>query len=131
MSKIWIVGQMCVGKTYYSKVFGDLIGYKPFHLDHIPDLPLVEAYKKALEHDLIEGFTPLRDDNHWQAIQKALKGYKVKHILVAPDYSQWLENCKPIIADPNSINPPNYTKIEYEQENDRIAQLVNPIFIIR
>jgi hypothetical protein len=132
MSKIWVVGQMCSGKTYYSEIIGEMFGYIPFHLDHINTrLSLIEAYTEALEHDLIEGFTPLRNDEHYMALQIAIAGRDVKHIMVAPSYEQWLENCKPIIANLTDENPPNYTKEQYELENSRIASIVNPVFIIK
>ena len=132
MSKVyWIIGQMCVGKTYYSKIFGEMMGRTPFHLDHIRhDIPLVEAYKEAVTTGLIEGFTPHRNAAHFEAITQALEGKEVFYILVEPSYEQWQENCKPIIACPTDENPPSYTREEYEQENNRLRAL-GPVLTIR
>lgn len=128
---IWIIGQMCSGKTTFSKKFGDLIGKKPFHLDHIRhDISLVEAYREAIQGGLIEGFTPHRNNDHFIAITEALKGFEVYYIIIEPSYEQWKENCKPIIACPTDENPPEYTKEEYEAENKRLKQLTNPILSI-
>jgi hypothetical protein len=127
---IWIIGQMCVGKTHYSKLIGEMIDVKPFHLDHIDQsLPLVEAYREAVKSGLIEGFTPQRNPEHLKAITEALKGSKVYYILIAPPYSQWKENCKPIIANPHDENPPDYTEEEYNAENERLMKL-EPVFVI-
>ncbi len=128
---IWIIGVMCSGKTTFSEKFGKLIGTKPFHLDHIRhDIPLIEAYKEAIQGGLIEGFTPHRNEEHLKAITEALKGHEVKYILISPSYEQWKENCKPIIACPTDENPPDYTKEEYEAENKRLKKLTNPILTI-
>jgi len=133
MSKIYfIIGQMCSGKTHYSKIIGEMMGVKPFHLDHINlTLPLEEAYNIAIQSKLIEGFTPYRNEAHLQAITKALEGKEVVYILIEPSYEQWLENCKPIIACPTDENPPNYSKEEYEAENTRLKKLTNPTIIIK
>lgn len=127
----WIIGQMCVGKTYYSKVIGEMLGKDAFHLDHInQSIPLVEAYKEAIQGGLIEGFTPHRDGGHLKAITEAIGKEEVRYILIAPDYEKWLENCKPIIACQTDENPPSYSKEQYEQENARLSEL-KPIFTIR
>lgn len=127
----FIIGQMCTGKTHYSKIIGEMIGKEPFHLDHI-DMSngLVEGYKQALEGGLIEGYTPHRNAEHLQAITEAIGDREVKYILVAPSYEKWKENCKPIIACPTDENPPNYTKEQYEAENDRLREL-KPIITIK
>lgn len=128
---IWIIGVMCSGKTHYSKIIGELIGKDPFHLDHIDmSKGLVEGYKQALEGGLIEGYTPHRNAEHLQAITEAIGDREVKYILVAPSYEKWKENCKPIIACPTDENPPNYTKEQYEAENDRLREL-KPIITIK
>jgi broad-specificity NMP kinase len=125
---IWIVGQMCSGKTTFSKIFKEL-GLNVFHLDHIrTDIPLTEAYKEALKSDIIEGYTPFRIREHWEAIEPHLKN--VKYILLTPIYEKWKENCKPIIACPTDENPPDYTKEEYEAENNRLKYLIKPIITI-
>jgi hypothetical protein len=127
----WIIGQMCVGKTYYSKIIGEMINLTPFHLDHIRhDIPLVEAYREAIKTGLIEGFTPHRNPGHLAAITEALEGKEVFYILIEPEYEQWQENCKPVIANPTDENPPNYTREEYQRENQRLRQL-NPRLIIK
>ena len=109
-----------------------MMGVEPFHLDHINlALPLQEAYNVATQNKLIEGFTPLRNTQHLEAITKALEGKEVVYILVEPSYEQWLENCKPIIACPTDENPPNYSKEEYETENKRLKELTNPSIIIK
>jgi hypothetical protein len=126
--KIYIVGQMCSGKTTFSKIFKEL-GLSVFHLDHIrQDIPLTDAYKEAFKSDIVEGYTPFRLKEHWEAIKDQLNG--VKYILIAPPYEKWRENCKPIIACPTDENPPNYTKEEYEAENNRLKELTKPIIII-
>ncbi len=132
MNKVyWIIGQMCTGKTYYSKILGEIMGLEPFHLDHIrQSIPLVEAYKEAVSGGLIEGFTPHRDGGHLSAITKALEGKEVVYILIEPSYEQWKKNCIPIIACPTDENPPDYTEEEYNRENDRLKQL-KPIIIIK
>lgn len=108
-----------------------MMGKEPFHLDHIRQgVPLVQAYKEALESGLIEGYTPHRNAQHLQAITEAIGDKEVRYILIAPDYEQWLENCKPIIACPTDENPPNYTKEQYEQENNRLKGL-KPIIVIK
>jgi hypothetical protein len=131
MSRVyWIIGQMCVGKTYYSKTFGEMLGLTPFHLDHIrQDVPLNVAYKEAVQSCLIEGFTPHRNQGHLEAITEALKDKDVFYILIEPAYEQWLENCKPVIACPTDENPPSYTKEEYEAENKRLRGF-NPRLIV-
>jgi len=126
--KIWVIGQMCSGKTTFCQIFKEL-GLSVFHLDHIrTDIPLTEAYKEALKADIIEGYTPFRADNHWEAIKPHLKD--VKYILLAPSYEKWQEQCKPIIANPDDYNPPNYTKEQYEAENTRLKNLTNPFLVI-
>lgn len=132
MSKVyWIIGQMCSGKTHYSKILGEMLHLTTFHLDHIRhDIPLVEAYREAVQTGLIEGFTPHRNQAHLKAITEALEGKDVIYILVEPSYEQWLENCKPIIACPTDENPPSYIKEEYEAENDRLREL-KPVLTIR
>jgi len=50
--------------------------------------------------------------------------------MIEPTYEQWLENCKPVIACPTDENPPDYTKEEYEAENERLKK-VNPAVIIK
>ena len=100
---------MCVGKTYYSKILGKMLNRTPFHLDHIRhDIPLVQAYTEAIQSGFIEGFTPHRNQGHLEAITQALDGKEVVYIMIEPDYEQWLENCKPVIACPTDENPPNY-----------------------
>lgn len=127
----WIIGQMCVGKTHYSKIIGEMIGRQPFHLDHInQSLPLVESYKEAITTGLIEGFTPHRNQGHLEAITKALEGKEVIYILIEPEYDKWKENCKPIIACPTDENPPDYSKEEYERENQRLREL-KPVLVIK
>jgi hypothetical protein len=126
----WVIGQMCSGKTYYSELIGEQIGKKPFHLDHInQNISLVEAYREALKTGLIEGFTPHRNAQHLEAITKAIGDRQVSYILIEPPYEKWLENCKPIIACPTDENPPNYTKEQYEEENNRLRKL-EPVLII-
>lgn len=123
---------MCVGKSYYSKIIGEMLGIEPFHLDHINlALPLQEAYNIAIQTGLIEGFTPFRNAQHYNAITEALKDKEVFYIMIEPSYEQWLENCKPIIACPTDENPPNYSKEEYEAENNRLKILTNPKLIIK
>jgi len=127
----WIIGQMCVGKTYYSRVFGEMLNLTTFHLDHIHhDLPLVEAYREAITTGLIEGFTPHRNAAHLEAITQALEGKEVFYILIEPTYEQWLENCKPVIACPTDENPPAYTKEEYEAENRRLRELQPRLIVV-
>lgn len=127
----WIIGQMCSGKTHYSKIIGEMMGKEPFHLDHIrQDIHLVDAYKEAIKSGLIEGFTPHRNNEHLTAITEAIRDDEVRYILIAPDYEKWLENCKPIIACPTDENPPNYTKQQYEQENNRLKGL-KPIITLK
>lgn len=129
---IWIIGVMCSGKTTISHKIGKLLNREPFHLDHIDQSkPLVEAYKEAIQTGLIEGYTPFRNQAHYNAIMKALEDMEVDYILIQPEYEQWLENCKPIIACPTDENPPNYTKDEYEAENERLIKLTNPTLIIK
>lgn len=132
MNKIyWICGMMCSGKTHYSKIIGEMMGVEPFHLDHINlTIPLQEAYNIATQNKIIEGFTPHRNAQHLEAITKALEGKEIIYILIEPSYEQWLENCKPIIACPTDENPPNYSKEEYEAENNRLRKL-NPKIIIK
>lgn len=123
---------MCSGKTTISHKIGNLLDLKPFHLDHInQSIPLVQAYQVAIQTGLIEGYTPFRNQSHYNAIMEALDGKEVKYIMVYPPYEQWLENCKPIIACPTDENPPNYTKDEYEAENERLIKLTNPTLIIK
>jgi hypothetical protein len=125
---IWIVGQMCVGKTTLAKKIGEVLHMKPFHLDHIDQsLPLVDAYREAIKSGLIEGFTPHRNEQHYKAIMTALENSDIIYIQPTPDYEEWLERCKPIINNPTDENPPNYSKEEYEAENRRINQLTNSI----
>lgn len=125
---IWIVGQMCTGKTTFAHKLGKLLGTTPFHLDHIDQtVPLTEAYHKAIQTGLIEGFTPHRNEYHYQAIMEVLKGYDIIYIQIAPPYEVWKKNCIPIINNPTDENPPDYSKEEYEQENERIKNLTNPI----
>lgn len=133
MSKIyWIIGVMCSGKTTISHKIGNLLDLKPFHLDHInQSISLVQAYQEAIQTGLIEGYTPFRNQSHYNAIMEALDSKEVKYIMVYPHYEQWLENCKPIIACPTDENPPNYTKDEYEAENERLIKLTNPTLIIK
>ncbi|NTW90571.1 MAG: hypothetical protein HGA35_01325 [Erysipelotrichaceae bacterium] len=108
MKIIWVIGQMCSGKTTFSIKYGKKIGKIPFHLDHIrQDIPLVEAYKEAIQSGLIEGFTPHRNAEHLKAITEALEGHEVEYILIAPSYKQWKKNCLPIISCPTDENPPN------------------------
>jgi len=127
----YIIGQMCSGKTHYSQILGEMLNLAPFHLDYIRhDIPLVEAYKEAVKAELIEGFTPHRNQAHLEAITQALEGKEVFYILIAPTYEQWLENCKPIIACPTDENPPSYTKEEYEAENDRLRLLKPRIVVV-
>ena len=127
----WIIGVMCSGKTHYSKIIGKMLDLETFHLDLIDQSKsLTEAYTEAIKTGLIEGYTPFRNEAHYNAIMEALKDKEVSYILVKPSYEQWLENCKPIIACPTDENPPNYTIEEYEAENDRLKQLTNPIFVI-
>ncbi len=122
---------MCVGKTYYSEIIGKYLGLKPFHLDHIDQSkPLIEAYKEAIQTGLIEGYTPHRNKAHYDAIMKAIGDREVIYILISPSYEQWLENCKPIIACPTDENPPEYTREEYEEENERLKNITNPSVII-
>lgn len=123
---------MCSGKTTISKEIGKLLDLDPFHLDHInQSIPLDQAYQEAIQTGLIEGYTPLRNEAHFHAIMKALIGKEVIYIMVYPPYEKWLENCKPIIACPTDENPPNYTKDEYEAENERLIKLTNPKVIFR
>ncbi len=125
---IWIVGVMCSGKTTFSNIFKEL-GLSVFHLDHIrTDISLTDAYREALQSDIIEGYTPFRLKEHWEAIKPHLKN--IKYILIKPPYEKWKENCKPIIACPTDENPPDYTKEEYEAENKRLQDLIKPIIII-
>lgn len=133
MSKVyWIIGVMCSGKTTISTEIGKLLDLEPFHLDHInQSIPLVQAYQEATQTGLIEGYTPFRNEAHYNAIMKALEGKEVKYIMVYPQYEQWLENCKPIIACPTDENPPEYTKEQYEAENERLIKLTNPTLIIK
>lgn len=127
----WVIGQMCVGKTHYSKIIGEMIGREPFHLDHIRQgVPLVEAYKEAIKSGLIEGFTPHRDSGHLKAIMEAIGDEEVRYILIEPDYEKWKQNCIPIINCPTDENPPDYTKEQYEQENNRLREL-KPIITIK
>jgi len=123
----WIIGQMCVGKTHYSKIIGEMLGLEPIHLDFVqgPDYSIIKG-----ERVLIEGFTPHRNAEHLRAITEALKDYEVKYILIEPSYEQWKENCKPIIACPTDENPPNYSRFEYEAENNRLREL-KPMLIIK
>jgi len=132
MNKVyWVIGQMCSGKTYYSKIIGELLNLTPFHLDHInQSIPLVEAYKEAVSTGLVEGFTPHRNAHHLDCIMEALKGKEVIYIMIEPEYEQWLENCKPVIACPTDENPPNYTKEQYEAENNCL-KLLKPKVIIK
>lgn len=131
MKIIWIIGVMCSGKTTFSNKFGEMIDKEPFHLDNIRhDIPLVEAYKEAIQSGLIEGYTPHRNEEHLKAITKALEEHEVYHILIKPSYERWKENCKPIIACPTDENPPNYTKEEYEAENNRLKEITTPKLII-
>jgi len=128
---IWVVGQMCSGKTTFSKKFGKLIGKEPFHLDHIrQDINLVQAYAEAVQSGLVEGYTPHRNQQHLEAITEALRGHTVSYILIAPSYKQWKKNCLPIIACPTDENPPDYTEEQYEAENERLKQLTNPILCL-
>lgn len=121
---------MCSGKTHYSHIFGEMLGLTPFHLDHIRhDIPLVDAYREAITTGLIEGFTPHRNQAHLEAIMEALKDREIIYILIAPEYEQWLENCKPVIACPTDENPPSYTKEEYEAENERLRGF-NPVIVV-
>lgn len=124
----WIIGQMCVGKTYYSKIIGEMLGLKPVSLDFVNGLD----YNSLIKGDrvLIEGFTPHRNNDHYRAIMEALKDYEIIYIQIAPEYEKWLENCKPIIACPTDENPPSYTKEEYENENKRLEKL-EPLLIIK
>ena len=108
-----------------------MLNLTPFHLDHIrQDIPLVEAYKEAVNTGLVEGFTPHRNQTHLEAMTEALKDKEVFYILIEPEYEQWLENCKPIIACPTDENPPSYTKEEYERENKRLRDL-RPQLVIK
>lgn len=132
---IWVVGCMCSGKTYYSNLLGEMFDKKPFHLDHIDlSLPLVEAYRRAIKNGFIEGYTPFRNQTHYQAMNEAMNeliGKKeVEYILISPPYDKWKVNCIPIINCPTDENPPDYTKEEYEQEIERIKLLTNPKIII-
>lgn len=131
MNKVyWIIGQMCSGKTHYSKIIGEMMNLTPFHLDHInQSIPLDEAYKEAVRYGLIEGFTPHRNQYHLESITRALEGKEVVYILIAPTYEQWKKNCEPIIACPTDENPPDYTEEEYNRENARLREL-NPTIII-
>lgn len=133
MSKVyWIIGVMCSGKTTISTEIGKLLDLDPFHLDHInQSIPLAQAYQEAIYTGLIEGYTPLRNETHFHAIMKALMGKEVVYILVYPPYEKWLENCKPIIACPTDENPPNYTREQYEAENERLIKLTNPKVIFK
>jgi deoxyadenosine/deoxycytidine kinase len=127
---IWIVGQMCVGKTTLALKLGELLNKKPFHLDHIDQsLPLTQAYQEAIKSGLIEGFTPHRNEHHYKAIMEVLKQYDIIYLQPTPAYEDWLEQCKPIINNPSDENPPSYTKEEYEAENERIHKLTNSITI--
>lgn len=122
---------MCSGKTHYSKILGEMLNLTPFHLDHIRhDIPLVEAYREAIQTGLIEGFTPHRNQAHLEAITQALEGKEVVYILIEPSYEQWQENCKPVIACPTDENPPSYTMDEYVAENNRLRAL-GPVLTIR
>lgn len=126
----FIIGQMCAGKTHYSKILGDMIGVEPFHLDNINKaIPLQDAYNIATQSKVIEGFTPFRNQAHLEAITKALEGKEVVYILIRPTYEKWLENCKPIIACPTDENPPPYSRDEYDAENKRLEKS-NPRIII-
>ena len=117
---------MCVGKTYYSNLIGEMMGVPAAHLDHInQSVPLVDAYKEAIVTGLIEGFTPHRSADHLSAIMEALDGKEVVYILIEPSYEQWKKNCEPVIANPTDENPPYYTKEQYEAENKRLREL-NP-----
>lgn len=108
-----------------------MLGKEPFHLDHIRhDIPLVEAYREAIESGLIEGFTPHRNQAHLEAITNALEGKEIFYIMIEPEYNKWKENCKPVIACPTDENPPDYTEEEYNKENQRLRQL-NPRIIIK
>jgi hypothetical protein len=131
MNKIyWIIGQMCSGKTYYSKIIGEYLGLKPFHLDHINlSLPLVEAYREAIQSGLIEGFTPLRNKEHYRAIVEAIGDKEVIYILIAPSYEQWKRNCIPVIQNITDENPPDYTEEEYERENKRLEAFKPKVII--
>jgi len=125
---IWIVGMMCTGKTTFSNKLGELLGMTPFHLDHIDQsLPLVEAYREAIKTGLIDGFTPHRNQAHYNAIMTALENSDIIYIQMAPPYEEWLKRCQPIINNPTDENPPSYSKEEYEAENDRINKLTNSI----
>jgi deoxyadenosine/deoxycytidine kinase len=127
---IWICGMMCVGKTTFSNKLGELLNKTPFHLDHIDQsIPLVEAYKEAIKTGLIEGFTPHRNNHHYQAIMEALKGYDIIYLQLTPSYEDWLIRCQPVFDKPTDENPPSYTKEEYEAENQRINKLTNSITI--
>jgi hypothetical protein len=127
----WVIGQMCSGKTHYSKTIGEMVYRDVFHLDEVnTSNGLVEGYKEAVKTGLIEGFTPHRNQEHLQSITEAIGDEEVKYILIAPDYDKWKENCKPIIACQTDENPPDYTKEEYEAENARLAKL-DPILTIR
>jgi hypothetical protein len=131
MKIIWVIGVMCSGKTTFSLEYGKKINKIPFHLDHIRQgVPLIQAYKEAIQTGLIEGYTPHRNTEHLKAITEALEGYEVEYILIKPPYEQWKENCKPIIACPTDENPPDYTKEEYEAENERLKNITKPILII-
>jgi hypothetical protein len=131
MNKIyWVIGQMCVGKTYYSNVLGEMMGVIPFHLDHIDQsLPLIEAYKEAIKSGLIEGFTPHRNADHLSAITEALKRKEIVYILIEPSYEQWKKNCEPVFANPTDENPPHYTEEQYDAENKRLRELKPKIII--
>ena len=117
---------MCSGKSYYSKIIGEMLGVEPYHLDNIKNCD----YSCVSNLKLIEGFTPHRNNKHLTAITEALKDKEVLYILIEPSYEQWKENCKPIIANPDDMNPPDYTKQQYEAENNRLRQL-NPILTIK
>lgn len=121
---------MCVGKTHYSNIIGEMMGVIPAHLDHINcDVPLVEAYKEAIVTGLIEGFTPHRNADHLSAIMEALNGKEIVYILIEPGYEQWKKNREPVITNPTDENPPDYTKEQYDAENKRLREL-NPKLII-
>jgi len=127
----YIIGQMCTGKTHYSKILGEMLNLTPFHLDHInQSIPLVEAYREAVSYGLIEGFTPHRNQQHLEAITQALEGKEVVYILIEPTYEQWKKNCIPILECPTDENPPNYTEEEYNGENNRLREL-KPLLTIR
>jgi hypothetical protein len=127
---IWVVGQMCTGKTTFSKKLGELIHKEPFHLDHInQSIPLVDAYREAIQSGLIEGFTPHRNTQHYNAIMEVLKDYDIIYLQLTPTYEDWLLRCKPIIECPTDENPPDYTEEEYHTENLRIHQLTKSITI--